>query len=112
MVPDLFFYQLVLVALVWLCVMLHWAWPSAPATACPTTLEPTPPLPQRHREPKAFAGLPTKPHCDACAHVSDPRPHATPAPPPRIVMTPARRRPVNTSTHVCPRPDPADRASA
>jgi hypothetical protein len=30
MVPALFFYQLVLVALAWLCVMLHWAWPRAP----------------------------------------------------------------------------------
>ena len=30
MVSTLFFSQLVLVALGWLCVMLHWAWPSAP----------------------------------------------------------------------------------
>jgi len=30
MVSHLFFSQLVLVALVWLCVMLHWAWPSDP----------------------------------------------------------------------------------
>ena len=30
MVSHLFFYQLVLVALVWLCVMLHWVWPSGP----------------------------------------------------------------------------------
>jgi hypothetical protein len=63
MVPTLFFYQLVLVALVWLCVMLQWAWPSDSAT-CPTTREPTPPLPKRHREPTPFAGLITKPHCD------------------------------------------------
>jgi hypothetical protein len=28
MVSPLFFYQLTLIALVWLCVMLHWAWPS------------------------------------------------------------------------------------
>ena len=28
MVFHLFFYQLVLVGLVWLCVMLQWAWPS------------------------------------------------------------------------------------
>ena len=35
MVPDLFFSQLVLIALVWLCLMLHWTWPSDPAT-CPT----------------------------------------------------------------------------
>jgi hypothetical protein len=56
MVPTLFFYQLVLVALVWLCVMLHWAWPSDPAT-CPPPSEPTPPKPKRHREHKPFAGL-------------------------------------------------------
>ena len=29
MVSHLFFYQLVLIALVWLCVMLQWVWPSA-----------------------------------------------------------------------------------
>ncbi len=109
MVSHLFFYQLVLVALVWLCVMLQWAWPSDPATACPTTLEPTPPLPKRNREPKPFKGLTTKPHCDACAHVSDPRPHAPAAPPPRIVMTRGRRRQIDTSHHFCPNPDCAYR---
>ena len=33
MVSHLFFYQLVLIALVWLCLMLQWAWPSDPAAA-------------------------------------------------------------------------------
>jgi hypothetical protein len=33
MVSDCFFYQLVLVALVWLCLMLQWVWPSDRATA-------------------------------------------------------------------------------
>ena len=47
MVSDLFFSQLMLVALVWLCVMLHWAWPSDTA-AYPTALEPLPPLAQAH----------------------------------------------------------------
>ena len=28
MVSDLFFYQLGLIALVWLCCLLHWVWPS------------------------------------------------------------------------------------
>jgi len=28
MVSDLFFYQLMLVALMWLCILLHWVWPS------------------------------------------------------------------------------------
>src|SRR5499426_390387 len=109
MVSHLFFYQLGLIALVWLCVILHWVWPSNPATADPTTLAPTPPRPKRRREPKPFAGLTTKPHCDACAHVSAPRPHPPSAPPPRIVMTRGRRRQVDTSMHFCPNPDCAYR---
>src|SRR6266568_6217386 len=108
MVPDLFFYQLMLIALVWLCLMLQWMWPSAVAP-CPTTPELTPPVPKRHRERTPFAGLTTKPHCDACAPVSDPCPHATSAPPPRIVMTRGRRRDIDTSMHFCPNPDCAYR---
>src|SRR5215475_10771164 len=104
MVSTLFFYQLGLLALGWLCVMHQWTWPSDPAV-CPPPLEPTPPRPKRHRAPKPFAGLTTKPHCDACAHGSDPRPHATSAPPPRLVMARGRRRHVDTSTHVRPNPD-------
>jgi hypothetical protein len=42
MVSHLFFYQLVLVALVWLCIMLHWVWPSDSVAACLTTLESLP----------------------------------------------------------------------
>jgi IS1 family transposase len=108
MVPTLFFYQLVLVALVWLCVMLHWAWPSGPA-ACPPPSEPTPPKPKRHRESTPLAGLTTKPHCDTCEHGTAPRPPAPSTPPPRIVPTRGRRRQVDTSTHFCPNPDCAYR---
>src|SRR5919108_1742879 len=104
MVSPLFFYQLVLGALVWLCLMLQWAWPSDPA-ACPTTLDPTPPRPKRHRAPTPFAGLLKKPPCDACAHATAPRPHASAAPPPRLVPTRGRRRQVDTSQHFCPHPD-------
>jgi IS1 family transposase len=108
MVPDFFFSQLVLIALVWLCLMLHWTWPSDPAT-CPPTPEPTPSVPTRHRERKPFAGLTKKPHCDACAHASNLRPEAPCPPPPRIVPTRGRRRQVDTSTHFCPNPDCAYR---
>jgi hypothetical protein len=104
MVSDLFFYQLMLVALVWLCLMLHWLWPSAPAT-CPPPPEPLPPLPKRTREPKPFVGLTHKPHCDACEHHGDLRPQTPSSPPPRIVMTRGRRRQVDTSMHFCPNPD-------
>src|SRR5438132_4338689 len=109
MVSHLFFYQLVLIALVWLCLMLQWAWPSDPAAACPPPLEPPPPVPKRHRAPTPFAGLTTKPHCDACEHSTDSRPQPPAAPPPRIVLTRGRRRQVDTSTHFCPIPDCAYR---
>src|SRR5207245_10671404 len=105
MVSPLFFYQLVLVALVWLCLMLQWAWPSDPAAVCPTAPEPTPPRPKRHRAPTPFEGLTTKPHCDTCAHATAPRPQAPAASPPRLVSTRGRRRQVDTSTHVRPNPD-------
>src|SRR5437016_1484508 len=106
MVSALFFSQLGLIALVWLCVMLPWAWPSDTAVG-PPSLEP--PLPKRHRAPPPCAGLTTKPHCDACAQGSAPRPHAPAAPPPRLALGRGRRRQVETSTHCCPHPDGASR---
>ena len=105
MVSPLFFYQLTLIALVWLCLMLQWAWPSDLAAGCPTTPEPPGPRPKRRREPTPFAGLTTKPHCDACEHGSAPRPQTPAAPPPRIVSTRGRRRQVDTACHFCPNPD-------
>jgi hypothetical protein len=102
MVSELFFYQLGLIALVWLCFLLHWVWPSDAADVCPTT--PTPPPLKRTREPKPFAGLTHKPPCDACEHASEPRLQA-PIAPPRLAMTRGRRRQVDTSSHFCPKPD-------
>src|SRR5881409_1331750 len=109
MVSDLFLYQLGLIVLVWLCLMLQWVWPSDSAAVCPTTPELPSPVPKRHREPTPFAGLTTKPPCDACEHSPDPRPQPLSAPPPRIVPTRGRRRQVDTSMHVCPNPDCASR---
>src|SRR5262245_29492080 len=108
MVSHLFFYQLALIALVWLCLMLQWAWPSAP-TLSPTTPEPPPSQLRRKRAPTPFAGLTTKPPCDACAHSTDSRPQPPACPPPRIGPTRGRRRQVDTSTHFCPNPDCAYR---
>src|SRR4030095_9058252 len=92
MVSHLFFYQLALIALVWLCVMLQWVWPSDSTAACPTPLAPPPPRPKRNRAPKPFEGFIKKPHCEACEHATALRPQAPSAPPPRIVMTRGRRR--------------------
>jgi hypothetical protein len=56
MVSALIFFSLVLIVLVWLCLLLHWAWPRDPA-AYPLPPASPPALPKRQREPKPFAGL-------------------------------------------------------
>jgi IS1 family transposase len=103
MASDLFFYQLGLIALVWLCLMLQWVWPSAAADAYPTT--PAPPPPKPKRVPKPFAGLTQKPHCGACQPTTDSGPQAPAAPPPRLVPMRGRRRQIDTASHFCPNPD-------
>jgi hypothetical protein len=74
MVSELFFYQLALIALLWLCCMLHWVWPSDRPTVPSPLSQPRLPRRKRRCEPTPFAGLTTKPHCDACEHGSAPRP--------------------------------------
>ena len=104
MIPHLFFYQLVLLGLLWLFFMLHAAWPSQ-GTAIPRRpVEPILPPRKRSSDSKPFPGLPRKPHCEACTQAAVPRSQAPCAPPPRIVSTRGRPRQVDTSSHFCPQP--------
>src|SRR5262244_4345262 len=105
MVSHLLFYQLVLLGLLWLCCMLHAAWPSSDAAGVPRSPELMPPSRTRPRVPKPFPGLTHTPHCEACAQATVPRPQAPCAPPPRIVSTRGRPRQVDTSAQFCPSPD-------
>ena len=66
MVPTLFFYELVLGALVWLFLMLYGLGPHDSTARCKPVLLPTPPRRKRAHAPTAFAGLPHTPHCAAC----------------------------------------------
>src|SRR5882672_6921743 len=89
MVSNLVFYQLVLIALVWVFLMLSWVWPSEPAAA--RLIPPTPVTPPRTRStaPKPFPGLTRKPHCDACAPTIEDRRLPLPsAPPPKDHLNP------------------------
>jgi hypothetical protein len=105
MVSNLFFYQLMLIALVWLCLMLHGLWPSEPAAERLTTAQPIPPSRTRSKVPKPFPGLTRQPHCDACAQDVTLRREPPCAPPPRLISIRGRRRQVDTSHHFCPDPD-------
>ncbi len=102
MLPHLLFYQLAVLGLLWLCVMLHAAWPSRCTTAQGTPTKPIIPRRQHSKEPKPFAGLTHKPHCALCEQEAA-HPQAPPPVPPEP-MPPTHRRPrtVDTSRHFCP----------
>src|SRR3989442_11594249 len=104
MISDLFFYQLLLVGLLWLCLMLHGMWPSE--RVMPGATRPPPPLPprKRSRAPQPFPGLTRKPPCAACEQAHEHVPQPPGCPPPRIVPTRGRPRQVDTSSHFCPHP--------
>src|SRR5262249_10445613 len=104
MIPQQFYYQLVVLGLLWLCVMLHFAWPSRDVTTQTKPAKPLTPRRQRSTEPKPFVGLTHKPHCALCAQETG---ETAPAPPRRPdPLPPTNRRPrtVDTSMHFCPHP--------
>jgi len=99
MVSHLFYYQLALLAILWLFVMLPLTG-SKPGLPAP----PVPAKPKRKRspEPTAFEGLTHKPHCVLC----EPETGETHLPPPvrpaPMPLTNRRPREVDTSRHFCP----------
>jgi hypothetical protein len=102
MIPHLFYYQLMVLGLLWLCVMLHYAWPSRGVAAQQRPATPITPRRQRSKAPQPFAGLTQKPHCALCDQEAL---HPTPPPPlPPDPMPPTNRRPrvIDTSRHFCP----------
>jgi IS1 family transposase len=105
MAPNLFFYQLLLVALVLICLMMHVWWPDPSRAARPRTFKPDKPRRKRSKEPKPFTGYIHKPLCEACQHGVDSRPKAPGSPPPVMIFTRGRRRTVDTSGHFCPDQD-------
>jgi hypothetical protein len=57
MIPTLFFYEFLLVALMWLFLVLYWLWPNNPGARFQAIPTPQPPQYKRSREPKLFVGL-------------------------------------------------------
>src|SRR6267142_1447512 len=104
MIPHLFFYQLVLLGLLWLFFMLHAAWPSQGPATQRRPVEPILPPRKRSSDPQPFPGLTRTPPCAACAQAHEHGPQPPGCPPPRIVSTRGRPRQVDTSSHFCPHP--------
>jgi len=104
-VPNLWFYQLLLVTLVLICLLMHVWWPDPSRVACPRTFKPEKPRRTRSKDSKPFTGYIHKPLCEACEQATDMRPKAPGSPPPVMRFTRGRRRSVHTSSHFCPAPD-------
>src|SRR5262245_5753329 len=101
MVSHLFYYQLALLALVWLFVLLHVAESQRGAPISPTAT-PITPKSKRSNEPKPFSGLTHKPHCALCARDTAHPPAPPPVPPDSMAPTHRRPRAIDTSQHFCP----------
>ena len=93
MVSHLFYYQLALLAIVWLFIMVHLTWPKPGVTAPAAPAEP---------EPKAFEGLTKKPHCALCEQEAASPKAPPPVPPDPMAPTHRRPRTIDTSRHFCP----------
>src|SRR3989440_1769841 len=102
MASNLLFYQLLLVALVCLCFVLHALWPGARTGVRPTLLQPSPPRPKRSRELKPFAGLLHKPLCAACEQAAESGHKAPRTPPPLLTYARGRKRTIDSQNQFCP----------
>jgi hypothetical protein len=105
MIPPLFFYQLALLGLLWLCVMLHLAWPSRGPMSSRWLVEHETSVKSRRKrsqEPKSFVGLLHKPPCTLCEHEAAHPPSPPPMRPDPMPPTHRRPRAVDTSRHFCP----------
>jgi IS1 family transposase len=103
MVSHLFFYQLALIALVWLFLVLHYAWPQECAKHPRSAArEPLKPKRTRSEESKPFAGSTQRPPCALCEREATLPPSPPPVPPDPMSPTNRRPRTVDTSQHFCP----------
>src|SRR5438132_12938130 len=102
MIPNPLFYQILLIALVLICLMIHVWWLDSSKATPRRPYKPDQPRRKRSKELKPFTGYIHKPLCEACQKGVDSRPKAPGSPPPVMLFTRGRRRTVDTSGHFCP----------
>jgi hypothetical protein len=98
------FFQLILLALLWLFVLVPRTRAKRPVTApeAPAEPEPLKPPPQRSNEPKPFEGLTHKPPCALCERETLHPQAPPPIPPAPITPTTRRPRAGDTAQHFWP----------
>jgi transposase-like protein/IS1 family transposase len=104
MVDNLFFYDLLLVGLLWLGILLYEGWARSRSAPCPLPGKPATSTHKPARDSKPFPGLTHKPHCTACEQAPAPSSPVPLVPPARRPSSPGRPRQVDTSKQFCPTP--------
>jgi transposase-like protein len=102
MVCDLLFYEILLFALLGLGVTLYGVWQRSQPAPGQAKRKPSRQAKQHAKDKQPFAGLTTKPHCEACEHAREPADPPPPAPPPLLAAKRGRPRELNTHTQYCP----------
>jgi len=105
MASNPLFCQLLLVALVLICLLIHVGVPDDPPRAPKTPPASNKRRRKRSTEPTPFPGFIHKPLCEACEQGADLDPKAPGLPPALIRFTRGRRRTVDTHSHFCPKPE-------
>src|SRR5262245_52787601 len=103
MVDHFLFYDLLLIALLWLGVILSERWARNRSAIGPTPREPAAPLPKHSQDPKPFPGFTHKPHCALCEQAPAPASPAPLVPPVLLSSSAGRPRQVDTTKQFCPR---------
>ena len=99
MAPPRLLSQLLLVALVLVCLLRHGWWPDAPRAIPQPLRPPAPPRRTCSPAPHPLPGCIPTPLCEACEQGANARSQAPGFPPPRIRCPRGRRRPVNPHSH-------------
>jgi hypothetical protein len=105
MLAHLFYSQLALLAILWLCVMWYVTWLKRSVTTLTTPGTAITPKRTRSNAPKAFEGLTHKPHGALCERDTVEPNAPPPTRPDPLPPTHRRPREVDTSMPFCPHRD-------
>jgi hypothetical protein len=104
MIPHLVYYHLAIVGGLWLCIMLHYVWPSQNAVSPQPLAKTLLPRSTRKRpsESKPFTGLTQRSPCATCEQEARYPTPSSPRRPDPMPATNRRPRVIDTSMHFCP----------
>jgi transposase-like protein len=102
MVCALLFHAILLFVLLDLGVTLYGVWQRRRLAPGKAKRKPTTQATQHSKAQQPFAGLTTKPPCEACEHAREPADLLPLAPPPLLTAKRGRPRALNAHAHYCP----------